>query len=250
MKILKIGTLGLGIIMAFMLYSCNSSETARLQNKVDSLSIELKESKEVEGTMSDIGVLLDTIDANRNALRTRMIEGTSYADYVDRLKDINNHITLTQKRIDELQNLVKKTNRVSAATIKRLKNDLASRSQEITDLQLEIVMMRDANYKLWAKVNSKDSLLSIKDEVIKVKDRDVASLEGLVTDINDQNRIKVAGLYYAQAKALETAAQRTKFAPRKKKETRREALELYRLSLSMGNLEAQERISALEKELS
>ena len=131
-----------------------------------------------------------------------------------------------------------------------MKADLAARSEEITALQLEIVTMRDQNQTLWAKVNSKDSLLSIKDEVIKVKETDVASLEGLVTDINEQNRIKVASMYYNQAQALETAANRTKFAPKKKKETRREALELYRLSLSMGNTEAQARIDALEKELS
>ena len=72
----------------------------------------------------------------------------------------------------------------------------------------------------------------------------------LVQDINDQNRIKVANLYFAQAQALETAADRTKFAPRKKKETRREALELYKLSFSLGNTEAQAKIEELEKKLS
>jgi hypothetical protein len=48
---------------------------------------------------------------------------------------------------------------------------------------------------------------------------------------------------------LEKAANRTHFAPRKKKETRREALELYRLSLSMGNMKAQNKIDELEKKL-
>lgn len=250
MKNLRNGVLGLSIALAAMLTSCDSKEKARLNNKVDSLTVELNERKEVEKTMNEVGTLLDSIDANRHALRTKMIEGTSYAEYVSRLKDINNHITSTQKKIDELQNSVDKKNRISAGTIKRLKADLAARSEEITALQLEIVTMRDENRNLWSKVNSKDSLLSIKDEVIKVKESDVASLEGLVTDINEQNRIKVASMYYNQAQALETAANRTKFAPRKKKETRREALELYRLSLSMGNTEAQSRIDALEKELS
>ncbi|HWA35467.1 MAG TPA: hypothetical protein VG737_15105, partial [Cyclobacteriaceae bacterium] len=98
-------------------------------------------------------------------------------------------------------------------------------------------------------VSQRDSLISSKDEIIKVKESDVASLEGLVTDINAQNKTKVANLYFQQAQALETAANRTKFAPKKKKETRKEALELYKLSLSMGNQEAQARIEALEKEL-
>ncbi|NOT76318.1 MAG: hypothetical protein HOP08_15425 [Cyclobacteriaceae bacterium] len=249
MKNLRNGFLAFGVVIATLLSSCDSKEKAQLHNKVDSLTVELNQRKEVEKTMTEVGSLLDSIDANRHALRTKMIEGTSYAEYVSRLKDINNHISATQKKIDELQKTADK-NRVTAGTIKRLKADLASRSEEITALQLEIVTMRDQNANLWAKVNSKDSLLSIKDEVIKVKESDVASLEGLVTDINEQNRNKVASMYYAQAQALETAAERTKFAPRKKKETRREALELYRLSLSMGNTEAQARIDALEKELS
>jgi len=72
----------------------------------------------------------------------------------------------------------------------------------------------------------------------------------LIKDINDQNRVKIAGLYFAQAQALELAASRTKFAPRRKKETRREALELYKLAYSLGNTEAESRIQKLEKDLS
>jgi hypothetical protein len=77
----------------------------------------------------------------------------------------------------------------------------------------------------------------------------VSALEGLVKDINDQNRVKVASLYFSQAQALETAASRTKFAPRKRKATNREALELYKLSFSLGNQDAQAKIQELEKKL-
>jgi hypothetical protein len=71
-----------------------------------------------------------------------------------------------------------------------------------------------------------------------------------VEEINAQSQASQADLYFAQAQALETAAERTKFAPRKKKETRREALELYKLSLSLGKQEAQQKIEELEKEIS
>jgi len=83
-----------------------------------------------------------------------------------------------------------------------------------------------------------------------MREQDIASLESLVKDINEQTRVKTANLYYAQAQALETAAQRTSFlAPKKKKETKREALELYKLSLSLGKTEAEARIAELEKDL-
>src|SRR5207344_1436990 len=120
----------------------------------------------------------------------------------------------------------------------------------IVALQLEVINLRDHNGSLIASLAQKDSTISSQKEVIQLKSGNVTALEGLVKDINDQNRIKVAGLYYDQAQALETAANRTKFAPRKKKETRREALELYKLSFSLGNTEAQAKIDELEKKLS
>ena len=86
--------------------------------------------------------------------------------------------------------------------------------------------------------------------MIKLNESDIASLEKLFNDTQSENKVQVANLYFAQAQALETAADRTQFKPRKKKETRREALELYKLSLSLGNENAQTKIDELEKKLS
>ena len=231
-------------------FSCGTKERAQLQTRVDSLSFALNESKKAEAAMNEVGVMLDSIDANRHALRANIVEGISYANYISRLKEINTHIKDSQAKLSTLEKNLKNSNGTSAATIRRLKTDLDARSQEIVALQMDVVNLREQNKTLFANVNQKDSLISSKDEVIKLKNADVASLEGLVQDINDQNRIKVANLYFQQAQALEVAAKRTKFAPRKKKETRREALELYKLSFSLGNVEAEAKIQELEKELS
>ena len=48
---------------------------------------------------------------------------------------------------------------------------------------------------------------------------------------------------------LKKLLHRTKLAPRKKKETLREAIELYKKALSLGKTEAQERITALESKI-
>lgn len=239
----------LSVSMAALMMSCDSKERAQLQHRVDSLSAELQASKQVEATMGEIGVLIDSIDANRQALRTEMVEGTSYTDYIRRLKDINTHITETKTKVAELEKNVKSTKSASAVALKRLKQDLELRSQEMLALQSEIENMRAENKKLSADISSKDSTLTSRDEVIKLREQDIASLESLVKDINEQTRVKTANLYYAQAQALETAAQRTHFAPKKKKETKREALELYKLSLSLGKTEAEARIAELEKDL-
>lgn len=242
-----IGILSVG--MAALMMSCDSKERAQLQHRVDSLSAELQASKQVEATMAEVGVLIDSIDANRQALRAEMVEGTSYTDYIKRLKDINQHITDTKNKVAELEKNVKNTKSSSAVALKRLKQDLELRSQELLALQSEIENMRTENKKLAADISAKDSTLTNREEVIKLREQDISSLESLVKDINEQTKVKVANLYYAQAQALETAAQRTKFAPKKKKETKREALELYKLSLSLGKTEAEARIAELEKDL-
>ncbi|HMJ71584.1 MAG TPA: hypothetical protein VK508_21965 [Cyclobacteriaceae bacterium] len=242
-----IGILSVG--MAALMMSCDSKERAQLQHRVDSLSAELQASKQVEATMAEVGVLIDSIDANRLALRAQMVEGTSYTDYIKRLKDINVHITETKHKITEMEKAVKSAKGSSAVALKRIKQDLELRSQEVLALQVEIEKMRDENRRLASDITVKDSTLTTREEVIKLREQDIASLESLVKDINEQTKVKVANLYYAQAQALETAAQRTKFAPKKKKNTKREALELYKLSLSLGKTEAEARIAELEKDL-
>ncbi len=245
---MKVFILVLGVASAFI--SCDSQERTRLQLKTDSLTYALEESKKAETALNEVGILLDSIDISRHALQANVIEGITYADYISRLEAINTHIKTTQAKLTAMEANAKSSRRSSAATIKRLKADLEARSNELLELQLNIVALREQNKVLSARLIQKDSIVSSRDELIRMKAADVASLEELVQDINEQNRIKVGNLYYAQAAALEEAAKRTKFAPRKKKDTKREALELYRLAYSLGNEAALERISVLEKDLS
>lgn len=240
----------LGMVIMVALFSCDTKEKNALQQKVDSLNVQLNVSKQVEENMNEVGILLDSIDASRKSLQVRMIEGSSYADYVTRLRNINIYIQQTEAKLAALEKSTTKSSKASARSIRRFKADLEKQSKEIVDLQLQLALMRNENMMLWTKVNQKDSLLSISDQVIKLKESDIASLEKLVNDTQAENKVTVANLYFAQAEALETAANRTHFAPRKKKETRLEALELYKLSLSLGNSDAQKRIDELEKKLS
>ena len=64
-----------------------------------------------------------------------------------------------------------------------------------------------------------------------------------------QGKVNEADQYFARAQAIELAANRTKLAPRKKKETFKEAIELYKKALSLGKAEAQAKISELEKRI-
>lgn len=237
----------LGLPVIGMLWSCDTKEKQALQSKVDSLQTELQISHQTAQTLEEVGVLIDSIDASRQLLRTDVVEGTSYADYSERLKGINEHVRKTEAKIAELEKSVKTAGNAGKATIKRLKADLELSTQQIAALQTEIETMRTENQTLAQNISRKDSTLTVRDEVIKMREQDVAGLEKKVEEINFQANKTQADMYYAQAEALETAADRTKFAPRKKKETQREALELYKLSLSLGKPEAQTKVNELEK---
>jgi chromosome segregation ATPase len=241
-----------GLPILGMLWSCGTQEREQLRSQNDSLRTELKMSQQTAATLEEVGALIDSIDANRKLLRTDVVEGTSYNDYTSRLKDINSHIKSTENKIAELEAAVKKNKGSSSAynaTIKRLKADLELSTQQIAALQTEVEKMRGENAQLASNLSQRDSVITVNTETIKMREQDVANLETKVTEINAQAKMTQADMYYAQAQALETAAQRTKFAPKKKKETQREALELYKLSLSLGKEEAQSKIDELEKRL-
>jgi len=240
----------LAIGVAAALFSCGKKEQAHLQLKIDSLSNALSESKKTEVAMNEVGVMLDSIDASRHVLHARIAEGISYADYVSRLKMINTQIKDSQVKLASLEQSLKNSKSTSLITIHRLKTDLDLKSKEVMALQLDIVNLREKNNSLVTTIAKKDSIVSGKDEVIKLRNMNVAFLEDQAVDTEEKNRMKVAGLYYAEAQALETAANRTHFAPHKKKNTRKEALELYKLSLSLGNQDAQAKIEELEKKIS
>jgi hypothetical protein len=179
-----------------------------------------------------------------------MIEGNQASDYLTRLRDINLYVQKTENKLKALEDAHSKTSAKYASSIRRLKADLDMRQQEILGLQLQVGELNDANMIIWLRVSEQDSVLTAQDQAIILNQNDIALLEKQHADEEAQNKIAVANLYFDQASAVEKVADRTQFAPKKKKQARLWALDLFRLSQSLGNKEAQERIDKLEKKLS
>ncbi len=239
-----------GVIVAIalgLLIGCDNKEKLALQSQVDSLNVELSASQEMETKLNEIDVLIDSIDASRKSLELNMAEGTQYRDQIDRLDDINKYVKRTEAKIDELEASAKKMSNASASSIRRLKADLKLRSDEMAALQEQLTTAQNENTMLVAKVETKDSILTVKEKMIEAKSVDITSLEKVIADTQVENKMTVANLYFEKAEALEMAADRTQFAPRKKREARQEAIELYKLSLSLGKTEAEQKINELEK---
>jgi chromosome segregation ATPase len=239
----------LGVCVVGLLFSCRNEEKERaMQSQIDSLKTELHESQQTAQTVQEIGVLIDSIDASRQLLRTDMVEGTSYKDYKSRLQDISAYVKETQSKIAQLEKTAKNS-RAYASTIKRLKADLEARTQQIAALEQEVQNVRNENATLSRTVSARDSLITVNNQTIKLNEESLAALEQRVQEMNVQSKNNQAEAYFAQAQALEKAAERTKFARKKKKETQREALELYKMAQSLGKAEAEAKIQELEKEV-
>ncbi len=95
----------LALSLAALMLSCDTKEKDKLQGQVDSLRVELQTSQQMAQTLTEVGVLMDSIDASRQLLRVNMVEGTTYDDYKARMKDINSYVRDTQHKIDELEKI-------------------------------------------------------------------------------------------------------------------------------------------------
>lgn len=231
---------------------CGREEKENMQTQLDSLKNALEMSQQVAKTLEEVGGLMDSIDANRQLLRVNMVEGTTYDDYSARMKDINNYVKDTQRKIDDLEAALRKSKGVSAsyaATIKRLKNDIETKNAEIAQLQEQVENFRTENSSLVTTVGLQAREIAEQESEINAKRQELALIEARIQELMVLGKMNEADQYFARAQAVEEAANRTKLAPKKKKETLKEALELYRKSYSSGKQEAQGKISELEKKI-
>jgi len=233
------------------LIGCNKG-SEKLQTTVDSLKAELKTSQEFASTLTEVGVLMDSIDANRQLLRVNMVEGTTYEDYTSRMKDINNYVKDTQRKIEDLEKSLKKSkgsNNTYAGIIKQLKADIETKNKEIAALQEQVDKFRNENTNLVETVSLQSKEIDEQEAELSTKRQELELIEARIQELMVSSKVSEADGYFARAQAVELAASRTKLAPRKKKETYKEALELYKKSLSLGKAEAQAKITELEKKI-
>jgi len=239
-------------LAAALIAGCDTKEKDMLKSQVDSLKVELETSQKMANTLTEVGVLMDSIDASRQLLRVNMVEGTTYDDYKARMKDINSYVKDTQNKIDELEKSLsssKSKNAGNAKIIKKLKADLEAKTQEITTLQAQVEELRSQNENLITTTKLQEADLTDKQAQIEAKNQELALIEARVQEMVIQSKMSDADAAYARGEALELAANRTQLAPKKKKATYREAIELYKKALSLGKTEAQAKITELEKKI-
>src|SRR5882762_9730511 len=126
-----------------VLYGCNfqNTEKARLQLQVDSLKMEIDSNHKTTETLQEVGTLMDSIDASRSLLKTKMIEGTTFEDYTARMRDISRYVKGAVNRMAFLENRIsslKNSTSGYSGAVKKLKRDLETRNQELIVLQEQV----------------------------------------------------------------------------------------------------------------
>ncbi|HET9486227.1 MAG TPA: hypothetical protein VFO54_02285 [Chryseosolibacter sp.] len=240
------------LIMFFCFAGCNSKELVRLQNENDSLRNELSTRHNVLASLKDVKGLLDSIDASRNSLRTDLNEGTSYEAFSKRLKDINVFVKMSEEKIALIQNALKNSKHEASAylmLVDALKSEVQIKVDELMKLQNEVEKYEAENKGLIGQIKLKENEVREMNVKISQKEQELLLLEARIEGMVKAAKLSEADAYYARARSVEEAANRTKLAPQKKRETCKEALELYKRSFSLGKQEAEEDIVRLEKKL-
>lgn len=240
------------LVVFFFFAGCNSKELVRLQNENDSLRNELTSRHNVLTSLKDVKGLLDSIDANRKSLRSDLNEGTSFEAFSKRLKDINLFVRMSEEKIELIQNALKNSKHEASAylmLVDALKSEMQIKVGELVELQAEVAKYEEENKGLIGQIKLKEDEVKEMNARISQKEKELLLLESRIEGMVKAARLSEADAYYARARSVEEAANRTKLAPHKKRETCKEALELYKRSFSLGKQEAETDIVRLEKNL-
>jgi chromosome segregation ATPase len=243
----------MSIVAVGFLSSCEDQKKKELvQRTSDSLRTELQANRKLTEAMVEIGTLLDSVDANRKVLRVKMVEGTNYETFAGLMHDINQYVRNAEAKIEALEKAAGKNSHndaIYASAIKKLKGELDIRNHELDALKEQVNVYKNKNENLITTVGLQKAEIDDKLNQIKTKQEDITQLQEQVSQLMTKSKLDQGDAYFAQASAIEEAANRTHFAPRKKKNTRKEAIELYKLALNFGKEEAQARINQLEKKM-
>ena len=236
--------------IAALFSACGPSEKDQLQAKVDSLNTELHNSQQLAQQLNEVGALMDSIDVNRKALWGMAKDRLEIKEtYISRMKGLKNYVKNTEDKIAQLEKTLKKSNiknSIFSKMIDALKSEVQIKVQEITLLSEQINKFKEDNENL-TKVNETQGLeIQDKQQQIETKIQQVAALEQKVDEVSTKAKEAIATGYMAQAKSVEQIAKKTKLAPKKKKQTIEQSLELYRKALLYGNEQAKAEIDRLE----
>jgi hypothetical protein len=209
--------------------------------EIDSLKRVVSSGGVMVSAVVSVNSLLDSIDATRHFMRVHKASGQEGLNYDQRMLELKEYVKQTEDKIGELEASMVETNVNSESylvIIGALKDELRMRNEEMG--------LIDQN----ADLNDEDMLRAVQledlESRLEVKKIELMLLDMQVAEMVRMMNISEAEGFFLQASALEEAAKRTRLAPFKRRQTYRQAINLYEKSLAKGKKEAKEKIDALQ----
>ena len=230
----------------FLLSSCGNklkTENEQLTNRVDSLSTKLNFANEAMDALASVGATLDSVEDVHEIIRIELTEGSiSREDYSQRILLLNNLLLNAEATISNFE----EANSQAHAIIQKLRFDLEEQTKTVVFLESVLETSRENNISLKKAIVRQGDEIEDLEKLIEEKKQELALVEAQVQNMKFEATKSEAEAYYARAQAYEETANRTKLAPKKKKETLQQALELYRKSEELGLEKAAEKVEELE----
>ncbi|NLR90951.1 MULTISPECIES: hypothetical protein [Flammeovirga] len=249
-------TLKLFLVLAatsFTFSSCGvQEENDQLKAANAKLQEDLARAEAAAETLDEVGALIDSIDVSRNLLYIDMEKGISGKTYEEKIRAIDAYMKESEQRMEQMEASLAKSNAKNSAyanTIRKLRQQLDQKTQEIADLKERVEKLQSENKALIKTVDLQAKELSDQEVEIQKNNEEIALQKNRIQELMVQAKKTEADAYYAQAEALEEAANRTKLAPKKKKATYAEALELYKKSFEAGRKDAYEKVQELSEKV-
>lgn len=239
-----------------LLVGCNGAELEQLRSENQQLKAALGESNEFADQMNDklgqIDVLLDSIESAEETLAVTLMEGTSYNDYTQRIRNIQDYIENSKSEISKLEKSLSKSNannRVFLSQVERLKGDLEKRESRIVELSQQVETYKEENAALIKTVDLQEQAILAQESRIRENKKEMAFLEVKLERLQAAAKEAEANAYFAQGEMQEQLAKKTLLAPKKKKGHIQEAYDYYKKAFEAGHKEAYAKMEALEADL-
>jgi chromosome segregation ATPase len=214
----------------------------KLQTQYDSLLIVSENNYRAVLMMDQIGVYLDSIDANRKWINVDLETGITRDDYESRLSLINDYVQKAEKKIAELE----KSRSGFSNQVKRLKADLEQKNKEIEMLKAAVANLSDENLQLSSKLRYTEEDLEKTQLALEARRQELSLLEARLAGLIKATKVSEAESYYSRGESMELVAARTQLSPKKKQDAYRQALEFYEKSVELGYEPAKEKVALLK----
>jgi hypothetical protein len=221
------------LVMISLFVSCSVRKASQLEIEIDSLAKEVELRNNLVLAMNSTSGFLDSmynVDSYDSS-------STHMQGYIEWIRLLNNNLRDSHGNLVEIKSKLTSTQDEALAyklMVMALQDEVSIRDGEIEEINGTMIK----------------NVGQHKGEVYRMKaalsDRD-RELEKLQKVINEMKKLEEADAYFNRAQKIEEKARRIIFAPRKKKENMKEALELYQKAFVLGKLEASRKITLLRK---